>query len=99
MILQETYTLSNGVKIPKIGLGTWQIPDGEDTYNSVMFALYPFSFKADITSRVELGSTTVSSVPTNAHIFVFDKLSKLSSVARMLPLTGAIHAKTSGSFT
>ena len=39
MILQETYTLSNGVKIPKIGLGTWQIPDGEDTYNSVMFAL------------------------------------------------------------
>lgn len=39
MILQETYTLANGVKIPKIGLGTWQIPDGEDTYNSVMFAL------------------------------------------------------------
>lgn len=39
MILNETYTLANGVKIPKIGLGTWQIPDGEDTYNSVMFAL------------------------------------------------------------
>ena len=39
MILNETFTLSNGVKIPKIGLGTWQIPDGEDTYNSVMFAL------------------------------------------------------------
>lgn len=29
MILQETYTLSNGVKIPKLGLGTWLIPDGE----------------------------------------------------------------------
>ena len=39
MILHETFTLSNGVKIPNIGLGTWQIPDGEDTYNSVMFAL------------------------------------------------------------
>jgi diketogulonate reductase-like aldo/keto reductase len=39
MILQETYTLANGVEIPKIGLGTWQIPDGEDTYNTVMFAL------------------------------------------------------------
>lgn len=25
MILQETYTLNNGVKIPKIGLGTWLI--------------------------------------------------------------------------
>ena len=27
MILQETYSLSNGVKIPKLGLGTWFIPD------------------------------------------------------------------------
>jgi diketogulonate reductase-like aldo/keto reductase len=39
MILQETYTLMNGVKVPKIGLGTWQIPDGEQTYNAVMWAL------------------------------------------------------------
>ena len=39
MVLNETFTLANGVEIPKIGLGTWQIPDGEDTYNSVMFAL------------------------------------------------------------
>ena len=30
MILKETYTLRNSVKVPKIGLGTWQIPDGED---------------------------------------------------------------------
>ena len=29
MILQETYMLSGGVKIPKLGLGTWLIPDGE----------------------------------------------------------------------
>lgn len=27
MIFEECYTLSNGVKIPKIGLGTWFIPD------------------------------------------------------------------------
>ena len=26
-ILNETYTLSNGVAIPKLGLGTWMIPD------------------------------------------------------------------------
>mgnify|MGYP000335028135 CR=1 FL=1 len=39
MILKETYTLRNGVKVPKIGLGTWQNTDGEDTYNSVTFAL------------------------------------------------------------
>lgn len=29
MILEETYTLANGVKIPKLGLGTWFIPDEE----------------------------------------------------------------------
>lgn len=29
MILQDTYTLSNGVKIPKLGLGTWMIDDGK----------------------------------------------------------------------
>lgn len=39
MILQETYTLMNGVKVPKLGLGTWQIPDGEPAYHSVLAAL------------------------------------------------------------
>ena len=29
MKLQETYTLTNGVQIPKLGLGTWLIPDNE----------------------------------------------------------------------
>lgn len=28
-VLQECYTLSNGVRIPKIGLGTWMIPDSD----------------------------------------------------------------------
>lgn len=27
MIFKETYTLSNGVQIPKLGLGTWFIDD------------------------------------------------------------------------
>ena len=27
MILNETYTLANGVQIPKLGLGTWFIDD------------------------------------------------------------------------
>lgn len=29
MILNETYTLSNSVKIPKLGLGTWMLADSE----------------------------------------------------------------------
>lgn len=29
MILKEYYTLENGVKIPKLGLGTWFIPDAD----------------------------------------------------------------------
>ena len=28
-ILQETYTLANGIKIPKLGLGTWFIEDNQ----------------------------------------------------------------------
>ncbi|HRC95773.1 MAG TPA: aldo/keto reductase [Coprothermobacter proteolyticus] len=38
-VLTETYVLHNGVKIPKIGFGTWQIPNGEVAYNSVSYAL------------------------------------------------------------
>jgi diketogulonate reductase-like aldo/keto reductase len=29
MILQDTFTLSNGVEIPKLGLGVWMIADGD----------------------------------------------------------------------
>ncbi len=35
----EVYTLSNGVQIPKIGFGTWQIPEGELAVQSVSYAL------------------------------------------------------------
>ena len=29
MILQETYTLENGIAIPKLGLGTWFIDNNK----------------------------------------------------------------------
>ena len=38
LILQETYTLNNGVKIPKIGFGTWMIRD-EDVVEAVKEAI------------------------------------------------------------
>jgi len=37
--LQEMYTLSNGVGVPKIGFGTWQIADGPVCYDAVATAL------------------------------------------------------------
>lgn len=37
--LTDTYTLSNGVKIPIVGFGTWQTPDGEVAKHSVEAAL------------------------------------------------------------
>ncbi|MDP9830783.1 aldo/keto reductase [Kineosporia succinea] len=37
--LTEFFTLSNGVQIHQLGFGTWQIPDGADTYDSVTTAL------------------------------------------------------------
>jgi diketogulonate reductase-like aldo/keto reductase len=37
MILEETYTLSNGVEIPKLGLGTWFISD-QDVVQAVQDA-------------------------------------------------------------
>jgi diketogulonate reductase-like aldo/keto reductase len=37
--LTDTFTLANRVEIPKIGFGTWQIPEGAETYDAVAAAL------------------------------------------------------------
>lgn len=37
--LNDTYTLSNGVKIPHVGFGTWQTPNGDVAISSVLEAL------------------------------------------------------------
>lgn len=39
MSLTDTYTLSNGVKIPVLGFGTWQSADGDVAYQAVKWAL------------------------------------------------------------
>ncbi len=35
----STYELSNGVRIPVVGFGTWQSADGDEAYNAVLTAL------------------------------------------------------------
>jgi len=37
--LTDTYSLNNGTKIPIVGFGTWQTPDGQVAYDSVLPAL------------------------------------------------------------
>ncbi len=37
--MTDNYTLNTGAKIPKIGFGTWQIPDGEICYQATLTAL------------------------------------------------------------
>jgi len=37
--LTDCFTLSNGVKIPCVGFGTWQTPDGETAVNAVRAAI------------------------------------------------------------
>ena len=39
MIKNENYLLKNGIKIPKIGFGTWQVKNGKEAYDSVYWAL------------------------------------------------------------
>lgn len=38
-ILTETFELPNGLQIPKVGFGTWQIPGGKTAYDAVSNAL------------------------------------------------------------
>ncbi len=39
MIKNEFFELYNGVKIPAIGFGTWQVKDGGEAYDSTLWAL------------------------------------------------------------
>lgn len=38
-MIKTDYRLNNNVLIPSLGFGTWQIPDGEDAYQSTLWAL------------------------------------------------------------
>jgi diketogulonate reductase-like aldo/keto reductase len=38
-VLTDTFVMSNGLHIPKIGFGTWQIPDGAEAYDATRAAL------------------------------------------------------------
>ncbi|MGC8460926.1 MAG: aldo/keto reductase [Candidatus Dormibacteria bacterium] len=39
LTLSSTLSLNNGSRMPRLGLGVWQIPDGEPAYRAVQWAL------------------------------------------------------------
>lgn len=77
MIKDEFYVLSNGVKIPKIGLGTWQ-SSSEDAYKASLYALKVGYRHIDTAYIYEnekaIGKAIVDSGINRKDIFITTKL-------------------------
>ena len=78
MQLHESFTLYNGVTIPKIGFGTWQIKEGDDAYRSVRYALEVGYRHIDTAAAYgnegSVGKAIKDSGIKREHIFVTTKL-------------------------
>ena len=77
-VLQEYFPLSNGVQMPKLGFGTWQITDAQQAYDATALALAS-GYRHIDTARVYGNEESVgrairdSGIP-RAEIFVATKL-------------------------
>lgn len=78
MIKDAYFTLENDVQIPKIGFGTWQIPDGDAAYQSVQYALESGYRHIDTANayhnEVSIGKAIRDSKIPREKIFVTTKL-------------------------
>lgn len=77
-MLKETFELYNGVTIPKVGFGTWQVPNGDIAYQAVRDALEVGYIHID-TAYVYENEISVGQAIQDAHIkrselFVTSKL-------------------------
>lgn len=77
-VLQEDFTLSNGLKMPKLGFGTWQITDAEEAYDATSAAL-ACGYRHIDTARVygnedSVGRAVRDSGIPRSEIFVTSKL-------------------------
>ena len=74
----DFFTLANGVKIPAIGFGTWQIPSGDMAYNSVREALKAGYRHIDTAqaygNEASVGRAILDSGINRNEIFVTSKL-------------------------
>jgi diketogulonate reductase-like aldo/keto reductase len=76
--LQEQFTLSNGLPMPKIGFGTWQITDAAEAYGATSSAL-EFGYRHIDTARVygneeSVGAALRDSGVPRSEVFVTSKL-------------------------
>jgi diketogulonate reductase-like aldo/keto reductase len=78
MKTNKNFTLYNGIKIPDIGFGTWQIPNGRATYDAVSYALsvgYRHIDTANAYRNEEsLGRAVRDSGISRSEIFITSKL-------------------------
>jgi len=76
--LTDTYELNNGVKIPIIGFGTWQTPDGDVAYQSTLDALEAGYRHIDTAAiygnEVSIGKAIKDSGVPRETLFVTSKL-------------------------
>jgi diketogulonate reductase-like aldo/keto reductase len=78
MNIKTEYVLSNGIKIPSIGFGTWQIPEGEEAYKATLIALKSgyrhIDTAAAYGNEVSVGRAIKDSGIKREEIFVTSKL-------------------------
>lgn len=76
--ITETFTLNNGLKMPKVGFGTWQTKPGQETYDAVSNALkagYRFIDTAKAyRNEKSVGEALHDSIVPREDIFVQTKL-------------------------
>jgi diketogulonate reductase-like aldo/keto reductase len=78
MTIHQHYILSNGIKIPSIGFGTWQIPNGKEAYDSTYIALKAgyrhIDTAAAYGNEASIGKAIKDSKIKRADIFITSKL-------------------------
>ena len=76
--LDESFDLANGVHIPRIGFGTWQIPDGDPAYDATLFALQNGYRHVDTAraygNEASVGRALLDSGLPRSSVFVTSKL-------------------------
>lgn len=89
--LTDVFTLANGVRIPRIGLGTWQIPEGPAAYDATLCALRSGYRHIDTAraygNEASVGRAVRASGLRRDEVFVTSKLP-----AEVKTAAGAVHA-------